>query len=170
MVLPSCRPDRVFAESARVLAVGGALAFATLGPDSLAEVRQAFAAVDERIHVHAAFDPHDLGSFAMAAGLAEPVLDVDRFAVTYPDVAALVRDLRATGAVNVAPGRRKSLTGRERWRRFEERLAPAGGQRLAVTVELVLGLAFGRGERQARGSGGEVIVPVDRIRRPSGTT
>lgn len=170
LVLPSCRPDRVFAEAARVLAQGGALAFATLGPDSLAEVRQAFAAVDERIHVHAAFDPQDLCSFAMAAGLAEPVLDVDRFAVTYPDVATLVRDLRATGAVNVAPARRKSLTGRGRWRRFEETLGPAGGERLAVTVELVLGLAFGGGEGQRRGRGGEFAVPVERIRRPSATT
>lgn len=169
-VLPYCRPERVFAEAARVLAEGGALAFATLGPDSLAEVRRAFAAVDDRIHVHAAFDPQDLGAFATAAGLAEPVLDVDRFAVTYPDVAALLRDLRATGAVNVAPARRRSLTGATRWRRFEEALAPVRGERLAVTVELVFGVAFGRGERQPRGRGGEFTVPVERIRRPPVTT
>ena len=165
-VLPWCRPDRVFAEAARVLAEGGALLFATLGPDSLQEIRAAFGAVDERIHVHAAFDMHDLGDLALAAGLAEPVLDVDRLEVTYADLAALVRDLRAAGAINVAGGRRRSLTGRQRWQRFEAGLVPAHG-RFAVTVELILGQAWGRGPRSDRG---EVLVPIDRIRRRSATT
>ena len=166
LVLPWCRPERLFAEAARVLADGGALLFATLGPDSLQEVRAAFAAVDDRIHVHAAFDMHDLGDLALAAGLAEPVLDVDRIEVTYADVAGLARDLRAVGAVNVAGGRRRSLTGRRRWGRFVERLPLGPDGRLAVTIELILGQAWGRGPvaRPPVGSS-EVRVPVERIRR-----
>ncbi len=162
LVLPWCRPDRLFAEVARVLAEGGAFLFATLGPDSLQQVRTAFGVVDERIHVHAAFDLHDLGDFAMAAGLAEPVLDVDRFEVTYADIAALVRDLRAVGAVNTALGRRRTLTGRRRWGRFVERLPRGADGRFAVTVELILGHAWGAGPRPVRG---EIRVPVERIRR-----
>lgn len=170
LVLASCRPERVFAEASRVLVDGGALLFATLGPDSLAEIRRAFAAADDGIHVHAAFDMQDLGDFAMAAGLAEPVLDVDRLTVTYPDLAALLRDLRATGAVNVAPARRKSLTGKGRWARFEAALGATGEPRIAVTVELILGQAFGRGAGAARPTGGEVAIPIDRIGRPSAST
>lgn len=166
LVLPWCRPDRLFAEAARVLTDGGAFLFATLGPDSLREVRAAFAAVDDRIHVHAAFDMHDLGDLALAAGLAEPVLDVDRLTVTYSGLAGLVADLRAAGAINVAGGRRRMLTGANRWRRFEARLVPAAG-RLAVTVELIFGSAWGRGPRPPRG---EIRVPVERIRRPSENT
>ena len=166
LVLPWCRPDRVFGEVARVLTEGGAVLFATLGPDSLQEVRAAFAAVDPLIHVHAAFDMHDLGDLALAAGLAEPVLDVDRVEVTYRDLAGLVRDLRGMGAMNVAGGRRRSLTGRARWQRFEAALAPADS-RLAVTVELILGQAWGRGPARGRG---EILVPIDRIRRRSENT
>ena len=166
LVLPWCRPERLFAESARVLAEGGALLFATLGPDSLQEVRAAFGAVDGEIHVHAAFDMHDIGDLALAAGLAEPVLDVDRLEVTYEGLDGLVRDLRAAGAVNVAGGRRRGLTGRERWRRFEAALVPPH-ERLAVTVELIFGQAWGRGAPSGRG---EVLVPIDRIRRRSETT
>jgi malonyl-CoA O-methyltransferase len=166
MLLPWCHPQRVFTEVARILTEGGAFSFATLGPDSLQEVRAAFAAVDTSIHVHAAFDMHDLGDLALAAGLAEPVLDVDRLIVTYPDLAALVRDLRSAGAVNVAGGRRRSLTGRGRWQRFEAGLAPAGG-RFAVTVELILGQAWGRGRPPSHG---EITVPIDRIRRRSEST
>jgi malonyl-CoA O-methyltransferase len=166
LVLPWCRPERVFAEVARVLTDGGALMFATLGPDSLQEVRAAFAAVDERIHVHAAFDMHDLGDLVMAAGLAEPVLDVDRIEVTYADVAGLVRDLRAVGAINVAGARRRTLTGRRRWGRFVERLPRGPDGRLKVTVELILGHAWGRGPVARPESGSsEIRVPIERIRK-----
>ena len=171
LVLPWCRPDRVFAEAARVLADGGAFLFATLGPDSLQEARAAFAAVDDKIHVHAAFDMHDLGDLALAAGLAEPVLDVDRLEVTYADVAGLVRDLRAIGGVNTAGGRRRALTGPRRWGRFVERLPRGSDGRLAVTVELILGQAWGRGVAAVPRSGAhEIRVPVTRIKRHSEST
>ena len=49
------------------------------------------------------------------------------------------------GAMNVAGGRRRSLTGRARWQGFEAALAPRRDGRLAVTVELILGQAWGRG-------------------------
>ncbi len=149
-----------------MLAEGGALLFATLGPDSLQEVRTAFAAGDDRIHVHAAFDMHDLGDLAMAAGLAEPVLDIDRLEVTYGDAAGLVRDLRAVGAMNVAGGRRRTLTGRHRWDRFVERLPRGADGRLAITVELILGQAWGRGPVARPGAGAsEISVPIEHIRR-----
>jgi malonyl-CoA O-methyltransferase len=170
LVLPWCRPDVVFAEAARVLAADGVALFATLGPDTLKEVREAFAAADDRIHVHAAFDMHDLGDLALAAGLAEPVLDVDRLEVTYADVAALVRDLRAMGAVNVAGARRRGLTGVARWRGFEQALLGTAGGRFAVTVELILGQAFGQGPVQRRGETGEIRVPLERLKRPSEST
>jgi malonyl-CoA O-methyltransferase len=149
------------------------LLFATVGPESLAEIRRAFAGVDRGIHVHAAFDLHDLGDLATRAGLAEPVLDVDRLAVTYAEPASLWRDLKAVAAANVAGGRHRALTGRGRWSRVESALAPRAGERFAITEELIFGQAFGRGPvgpPRRSGSTGEVAVPIDRIRRRSPTT
>jgi malonyl-CoA O-methyltransferase len=164
LVLPWCRPQALFEEAARVLEADGLLLFATLGPESLAEIRRAWAAVDDRLHVHAAFDMHDLGDLAAAAGLCDPVLDVDRIAVTYERVPGLVADLRACGAVNVAGGRRRTLTGASRWRGFERALlAGRDGPRFGVTIELVFGQAFGRGTPAPRASRGEVGVPLDSV-------
>lgn len=170
LVLPWCKPQILFAEAARVLEAGGLLVFATLGPDSLQEVRRAWGEVDDRLHVHAAFDMHDLGDLALAAGLGEPVLDVDRLALTYENPAALVRDLRACGAVNVAAGRRRELTGPNRWRAFERHLAqPSVGGRFAVTVEIVLGQAWGGGKPRATPSGpAETTVAIEQIGRRKG--
>ena len=167
LVLPWCRPPTLFAEAARVLEDGGLLLFATLGPDSLREVRTAWGAVDSALHVHAAFDLHDIGDLALAAGLAEPVIDVDRLEVTYSSVASLVDDLRSCGAVNVAAGRRRGLTGRRRWHAFERALAGSGdGARFAITLELVLGQAWGRGPPAARREpSGEIAVPISTLRR-----
>jgi malonyl-CoA O-methyltransferase len=167
LVLPWCMPPTVFAEAARVLRPGGLLMFATFGPDTLAELRRAWAAVDDRIHVHACFDMHDLGDLALAAGLAEPVLDVDRIEVTYSELAALVRDLRGCGAVNVASGRRRSLTGARRWRAFEARLlSGAFGGRLVTTIEVVFGHAWAAAPRtQSAGPPSEVGIAVNRIKR-----
>jgi malonyl-CoA O-methyltransferase len=169
LVLPWCSPQKLFAEAARVLEAGGLLAFATLGPDSLQEVRRAWAEVDDRLHVHAAFDMHDIGDLALAAGLAEPVLDVDRLALTYEQLPGLVRDLRAWGAVNVAAGRRRGLTGVSRWRAFEQCLsAQSRGGRFGVTVELVLGQAWGSGTSRQSTGPSETAFAIERIGRRKG--
>lgn len=167
MLLPWGRPERVFAEAARVLTDGGLLLFSTLGPDTLEQVRRAWLGTDDRIHVHASFDMHDLGDLAVAAGLAEPVVDVDRMELTYMDVASLVRDLRDCGASNVAAGRRRTLTGARRWARFASALE-AGRRddgRFPVTVELILGAAWGRGRAPGarRDPSGDVSVAIEDI-------
>ncbi|HPE70600.1 MAG TPA: methyltransferase domain-containing protein, partial [Candidatus Competibacter sp.] len=57
--------DRVFAEFQRVLKPGGVLLFSTLGPDTLLELRRAWAAADSYHHVNAFFDMHDIGDALM---------------------------------------------------------------------------------------------------------
>ncbi|HEX5418775.1 MAG TPA: methyltransferase domain-containing protein [Gammaproteobacteria bacterium] len=155
MVLPWCRPEHLFGEAARVLAEGGLALFATVGPDTLEQVRRAWAAVDDQVHVHALFDMHDLGDLAAVAGLAEPVIDADRLELTYRDAGTMIADLRACGAINVAAGRRRGLTGPGRWRDFEQALL-AGRRndgRFGVTIELILGQAWGTAPLAHRRSG-----------------
>jgi malonyl-CoA O-methyltransferase len=107
--------DLVFGEIARVLAPGGLLLFSTFGPGTLTELREAWAQSDAPgNHVNHFFDPHALGSALMQAGFAEPVLDVDRIVMRYPDTLTLMRELKAIGAHNVTQGRARGLTGRRR--------------------------------------------------------
>ena len=60
-------------------------------------------------------DMHDLGDALVRAGLAEPVMDVERYTLTYDDVRGLMRDLKAIGAHNASAGRPKGLTGKGPW-------------------------------------------------------
>jgi malonyl-CoA O-methyltransferase len=168
LLMPWCSPERFFREVARTLVDGGVLLFSTLGPDTLREVRAAWREVDDSVHVHAFFDMHDLGDLAALAGLAEPVVDLERLTISYETVEALVRDLRHAGAINTAAGRRRGLTGQGRWRRFAESLeSRAVDGRFGVTIELVYGNAWGRGAPFARRDleGGVASVPVTEIGR-----
>ena len=91
---------------------GGLLLFSTFGPGTLVELREAWAASDAaNNHVNHFFDPHALGSALMHAGLSEPVLDVDRIVMGYPDVIGLMRELKAIGAHNVTARSRARTHG-----------------------------------------------------------
>ncbi len=170
LLLPWCAPDAVFAEVARILRGDGVFSFATLGPDTLAEVRQAWSGVDDKIHVHGFVDMHDLGDLALRAGLTDPVMDVDTMQITYRDLASLVADLRSCGATNVAGGRRMTLTGRQRWEKFCRALeATRVGDRFPITIELIFGQAFGGRPRPDRGTGETVVSAEEMLKQLRGS-
>ena len=104
-------PLPTFREIHRTLEVDGLLMFSTLGPDTLRELR---AALPDRRgeRVHRFIDMHDLGDALVRSGLAEPVLDVERFTLTYAEVRDLMRDLKDIGAHNANAGRPRGLTGK----------------------------------------------------------
>lgn len=160
-------PDAVLGEVRRVLAPRGYFTFATLGPDTLGELRDAWREVDGGVHVHRFLEMHDLGDALVRAGFADPVMDVERVTLTYADLDALLADLRATGSRNAAVHRAPGLGGRSRRQRLEaayERFRRDG--RLPATCEIVYGQAWAPGERPPiRSRRGEAVVPVGSIGR-----
>jgi malonyl-CoA O-methyltransferase len=162
-------PDEAFAEIRRVLKPDGFFAFTTFGPDTLRELRSAWAAVDTYTHVNTFIDMHDLGDALGRAGLTEPVLDVERVTLTYENVLGLMRDLKTIGAHNVTAGRPRGLIGRARLRDMEAayEVSRIDG-RLPATYEVIYGAAWGSaGRRGASAVGGEVRIPPSAIRHRS---
>jgi malonyl-CoA O-methyltransferase len=108
--------DKSFAEIRRVLRPGGMLLFTTFGPDTLKELRNSWSEADQFQHVSRFIDMHDIGDALLRAGLAEPVMDVEHFTLTYNSVSELMKDLRAVGATNASVERRQGLTGKNNLR------------------------------------------------------
>lgn len=134
---------RALREMHRALGPGGLLMFSTFGPDTLKELRAAYAGTDERTHVSRFVDMHDIGDMLVAGGYADPVMDMERMTLTYENVRALMHDLKAIGAHNATQGRPAGLSGRrllDRVERNYEVLRRDG--RLPATFEIVYGHAW----------------------------
>ena len=117
----------VFAGFRRVLKPGGLLVCSTFGPDTLVELREAFAQADDTAHVSRFVQIAQFGDALMMAGFRDPVLDRDLFTLTYDDLPALMRELKAIGATNAMSNRRHTLTGRSRFAAASQAYEPLRG-------------------------------------------
>lgn len=159
-------PDAALAEMHRVLRPGGLLLLSSFGPETLQELREAWAAADQGVHVNAFIDMHDLGSALHRAGFAEPVLDTDRHLRHYPDARALMRELKDLGARNLDARRARGLTGRAGFGRmlaaYEIRRTAAG---LPASWQVVYGAAWATDRPPAAaGPQGETRIGLDDLR------
>lgn len=165
LMLQWCNPDAVFAEFRRVLAPHGLLSFTTLGPDTLRELRSAWGEVDSRSHVNQFIDMHDLGDALLRSGFAAPVLDVERYTLTYLDLRRVAADLKAVGAHNATRGRPKGLTGRRQFAAVQtayEAFRQDG--RLPATYEVVFGHAWTPAAAARRIGADSATVSLDEIK------
>jgi malonyl-CoA O-methyltransferase len=158
--------DAALAEIRRVLRPGGLLLASSFGPQTLQELRAAWAAADDHVHVNDFVDMHDFGSALQRADFAEPVLDVDRLVRHYADAAVLMREIKAIGAHNVNATRRRGLTGRSAFARmnaaYEAQRAAAG---LPATWQVVYAVAWAPPHSAPSGGApGEVFIGVDQLR------
>ncbi|MCK5716752.1 MAG: malonyl-ACP O-methyltransferase BioC [Thiomargarita sp.] len=153
--------NAVFSECARVLKPDGALFFSTLGPDTLKELRESWASVDTLQHVNHFWDMHEYGDAVLNAGFSNPVIDVDRIQLHYPDVHGVMKALKGIGAHNITAGRAHGLTGKTKFKamlaayehyRLENGLLPA-------TYEVIYGHAWGKKPA------GTVAIPISKIER-----
>jgi malonyl-CoA O-methyltransferase len=125
-------PLPAFGELHRVLEVGGLLMFSSLGPDTLQELRAAGATTLRRFH-----DMHDLGDMLMAAGFADPVMDMEKITFTYASPRGLLRDQRLLGVRDGLLGAMGFREGRRIFRAWQRR-----DGRLPATFEIVYGHAW----------------------------
>lgn len=141
-------PLPAFGELHRVLETGGLLMFSALGPDTLKELRAAGATTLRRFH-----DMHDLGDMLLAAGFADPVMEMERIELTYASPRGLLRDQRRLG---VRDGLFGPMGFREGRRVFRAWQSQKRGGRLPATFEIVYGHAW-KAEPKASADGRAII-------------
>lgn len=158
----------VLSEFRRVLRPDGLLLFSTFGPDTLVELREAYEGAGEVPPLSPFAAIQQVGDAMLAAGFKDPVLDRDRYTLTYPDVRALMRELRAIGAGDARHDRPRGLGGR---RRLEQVTGAYEGLRrdgvLPSTWEVITAQAWGPAPGAPRRDAGADLAsfPADRIPR-----
>ena len=151
------QPHQVLNEWARVLRVNGLLMFSAFGPDTFAELRDAYLATGEPPPLLPFVDLHDYGDMMLESGFADPVMDMEKLNITYSSAASLLSDVRSFGG-NPLQGRRTGLTGRRRYQALLNALESRkdADSRISLTVEVVYGHAFKPLPRKTRD--GESII------------
>jgi malonyl-CoA O-methyltransferase len=144
---------KAFHEVNRVLKPGGLFLFASLGPDTLQELRSASQGLDGHAHVNRFIDMHDVGDALVHAGFSNPVMEMERITLTYGDLKGLLADIKGIGAQTVLEGRRGGLMGKGAWAALERNYeAFRRDGRLPATYEVVYGHAWaGRQDKLADG-------------------
>jgi malonyl-CoA O-methyltransferase len=156
---------KVFADIARTMKTGGLVLFTTFGPDTLKELRQSWAKVDNLPHSSQYLDMHDIGDQLMQAGFSQPVMDMEMITMTYSKVEYLMRDLKQIGANNTDSRRRKTLTGKQRMQAFiqaYEHFKQADGL-YPASYEVIYGHAWIPDLSVKKPAGVETFIPIKAI-------
>ncbi len=134
------RPDLLFAELGRVLAPGGRCFFSSLGPATLQELRQSWAAADGGQHVNDFLSPETLQAAADTTAGVHLTLRSERIVLRYNKATELLHELKTLGAHNMNSKRPAGLTGRQRLaamvQAYEAWREPAG---LPATYDVIYG-------------------------------
>lgn len=156
--------DAAFNRIRAALATRGLFLFATLGPDTLKELRSSWGEADQDLHVNDFIDMHDIGDALVRAGFVDSVMDAEHIVMTYEDCHSLIKDLKALGAGNSDTRRAKGLTGKGKFKKMisaYEKFREHG--RLPATYEIIYGHAWAPLQESSR-STREVFFPVSSLK------
>jgi malonyl-CoA O-methyltransferase len=132
-------PLPAFRELQRSLEVSGLVMFSMLGPDTLKEIRSVCVACGIEPPLRNFHDMHDIGDMLVAAGFADPVMDMEIITLTYPNPRGLLRDQRHLGV-------RDAIFGKLNWRDWRRVFATWQAQYqtddLPASFEIVYGHAW----------------------------
>ena len=150
-------PEAAFRELYRAIAPHGLLLFATFGPDTMKELRQAFAQVDGGSHVSRFLDMHDIGDMLVHAGFQHPVMEMEMLTLTYADLKSLMQDLKGIGAHNAATDRARGMMGKSAWKMLEQSYEVFRKDgRLPASYEVIYGHAWA-GDKTRLEDGRQII-------------
>ena len=126
-------------ETYRVLSEGGCIAVATLCEGTLTELKQAWAQVNDYVHVNPFHSSQEVTLAFESAGFELVDLHAYQKQMSYSGLMPILRDLKTIGAHNMNPGQNPGLTSRKQFRALEgayEEFRDADDQ-LPVTYEVL---------------------------------
>lgn len=134
--------NRLINECKRVLTKHGLLIFSTVGENTLCELRQAFLAVDDFVHVHKFLNLITIGDLFLKKNFLDPVVDIEEITVEYENINSLFVDLKNTGAANIALDRRRGLLTKANFQKVQDNYPKNASGLYPATYEIIFGHAL----------------------------
>lgn len=157
--------SQTISEAHRVLKPNGAIVLASLGPDSLHELKTAFAEVSAHAHISPFLDMHDLGDALLKAGFADPVIDVEYINLELQNLQQLFDMLKNTGESNYLTTRHQGLHNKNLiekvkavYQKHQKTQTPY------ATIEIIFAYAW-RKDKPQKLINNEIHIPISKIRK-----
>jgi len=140
LALQWCRDlEAVFTGINRALKYEGQLVFSTFGPNTLHELKRAWAAVDNYSHVNAFYSEAQLKNFLQQSGFKTIQIKSKLYTPRYDSVWTLMQELKNLGAHHVIAGRNKNITTKTAMQQmiatYEKHRV---GDRIPATFEVII--------------------------------
>jgi len=136
-------PEDAFVDFRRVLKPDGRLVFATFGPDTLKELKSAWASVDDAVHVNRFLSVDELVAHLQQAGLVSIRVQSMPLQRHYESVKALMQELKGLGAHHVnQAGERKPTTKSELQRMMQHYAAQMSAPGIVASYDILFVEAY----------------------------
>ncbi len=114
LALQWCRDLQTVCDGvSHVLKPGGQFLCSTFGPQTLKELKHAWAQVDQYTHVNSFYPEGQIRTFLEQAGFQDIRITSSQTISQYDSVLELMRELKGLGAHNLNQGRNRSITGKQ---------------------------------------------------------
>ena len=132
----------LFAECYRVLKQDGVFMFTTFGVDTLKELKQSWAGVDNAQHINEFIDMHTIGDALLGGSFKDPVMTMEMFSLTYETVQDLMLDLKGIGASTIHKPN-QGLMGKNKFKKMQDNYEKLRqDSKLPASYEVIYGHAF----------------------------
>lgn len=156
-------PKEIMQACHRLLTIEGLLLFVDCGPDTLQELRESFAAVDDKPHVHSFFDMHHVGDWLRALQFSDPVMDCEMLTFAYKNLPTFFKELKMVGMMYSGTERTRSLFSKSR---FQEILSCYEKFKHDDYYQVTIELIYGHGWKvEIEPPSDEFYISVDAIQR-----
>ncbi len=121
----------------RILVKPGHLSFATFGPATLQELKQAWRQVDDYSHVNDFYSEPEIRQWLKMAGFKQIHMHSVIYRNHYPDVMSLMKELKGIGARNALVGRNRKLTTRNQLEKMMQNYPLENDGRVVASYEII---------------------------------
>lgn len=163
VMLGSMQPNALFKAAKNLLTENGLFLFSSIGPDTLAELKNVWLSINKHVPINEFIDMHHLGDMLKAMHFIDPVLSTEKLTIDIPDVMTLLHSIQAMGDSYL--GEVEFLSRKDLQKLTT--VYPDNGNNLSVTFEVIYGYAKQADNLSlfSADESGEVRIPLSHLKR-----
>ena len=133
--------EKIFYDIYKILNKNGIFIFTTVGPDTLSELKETYKLIDDKEHINIFNDMHIYGDLLLNTGFDNPVMDVEKIVMEYPNVQNVFNSIKKIGANTIINSHGGKIT-KSMYRKIIDLYPKTEKMKYPVTYEVIYGTSW----------------------------